>query len=375
MDFLKPKIIDRYIFKEIARPYVAGVMVIGIVMLSNFLYEVADMIIVQEVPVDQVLRLLFYQLPEIFVQSFPMAVLFAIMSGLGRLTRENEFSAIRMGGFSIYRLAIPLVVFGLLISVFTFVINEQIVPWSNHRARNIIRESMLQDVMPEVREDVFFEGPDGRLFHVGGYDEREFSLENVVIFDHDGDNDFPEVITARFGEIVDSDWRLENGHLYNYDSDGRLNFEAGFNEMWIEMEEDIERFLARQRTPAEMSRQELRQEIELFQRSGIDVTRLLVDYHMKLALPLTSFIFILIGAPLSLGNQESRAMSLALTVIIIFFYYLLVSFSRSLGRNGVLPPLMAAWLPNAVFGVLGVTLIIWRHKWYNFLNNVLARIF
>jgi len=145
--------------------------------------------------------------------------------------------------------------------------------------------------------------------------------------------------------------------------------------MWIEMEEDMERFLARQRTPAEMSRQELREEIELFRRSGIDVTRLLVDYHMKLALPLTSFIFILIGTPLSLGNQESRAMSLALTVIIIFFYYLLVSFSRSLGRNGVLPPLLAAWLPNAVFGIFGVILIIWRNKWYNFMSNILARIF
>lgn len=375
MPKIKPAIVDKYIFKEMARPYIAGVMVIGIVMLSNFLYEVAELIIVQEVPVNQVLRLLLYQLPEIFVQSFPMAVLFAVMSGLGRLTRENEFAALRMGGYSIYRLAVPLVVFGVLVSIFTLVINEQVVPWTNHQARNIIRSSMLQDVMPDVRENVFFEGPEGRVFYVRSYDEEELLLSHIVIFDQETSDDFPEVITAAEGQVMGSDWQLENGHVHSYDSNGRLDMAAGFDQMKIELEDDMEKFLARQRTPAEMSRAELRREIELFQRSGIDVRRLLVDYHMKLALPLTPLIFVLIGMPLSLGNRESRALSLALTVIIIFLYYLLVSFSRSLGRNGVMPPLVAAWLPNGFFAIIGINLIIWRNKWYNFLNNILARIF
>ncbi|MFN2363205.1 MAG: LptF/LptG family permease [Halarsenatibacteraceae bacterium] len=375
MPLIKPAIIDKYIFKEMARPYIAGVMVIGIVMLSNFLYEVAELIIVQEVPVNEVLRLLLYQLPEIFVQSFPMAVLFAVMSGLGRLTRENEFAALRMGGYSLYRLAVPLIVFGVLISIFTFVINEQVVPWTNHQARNIIRSSMLQDVMPEVRENVFFEGPGGRVFYVQGYDEEDLVLSHIVIFDQEESDDFPEVITADEGQVMGSNWQLQSGHVHSYDSNGRLEMAAGFEQMTIELEDDMEKFLARQRTPAEMSRAELRREIQLFQRSGIDVRRLLVDYHMKLALPLTPLIFVLIGMPLSLGNRESRALSLALTVIIIFLYYLLVSFSRSLGRNGVMSPLVAAWLPNGFFAIIGINLIIWRNKWYNLLNSLLARIF
>ena len=372
---LKPLIVDKYIFKEIARPYLAGVLVIGIVMLSNFLYEVADLIIMQEAPVGEVVRLLLYQMPEIFVQSFPMAVLFAVMAGLGRLTRENEFFAIRMGGFSIYRLVVPLIIFGLLVTAGTYVINEQVVPWSNHRARNIIRRLALQDVMPQVRENVFFEGPDDKVFYVDSYNESDLTLESVVIFDQSRGNGFPEVITAQKGEVMGSDWLLTDGHFHSYTSEGRLEMASGFREMRIELEDDIERFLARQRTPAEMSRQELRQEIQLFQRSGIDVTRLLVDYHMKLALPFTAFIFILVGTPLSLGNRESRALSLALTVIIIFTYYVLVSFSRSLGRAGAFPPLVAAWLPNGFFLVLGVMLIIWQNQLFSVINRVLNRLF
>ena len=372
---LKPLIVDKYIFKEIARPYLAGVLVIGIVMLSNFLYEVADLIIMQEAPVGEVVRLLLYQMPEIFVQSFPMAVLFAVMAGLGRLTRENEFFAIRMGGFSIYRLVVPLIIFGLLVTAGTYVINEQVVPWSNHQARNIIRRLALQDVMPQVRENVFFEGPDDKVFYVDSYNESDLTLESVVIFDQARGNGFPEVITAQKGEVMGSDWLLTDGHFHSYTSEGRLEMASDFREMRIELEDDIERFLARQRTPAEMSRQELRQEIELFQRSGIDVTRLLVDYHMKLALPFTAFIFILVGTPLSLGNRESRALSLALTVIIIFTYYVLVSFSRSLGRAGAFPPLVAAWLPNGFFLVLGVMLIIWQKQLFSVINRVLNRLF
>ncbi len=372
---LKPLIVDKYIFKEIARPYLAGVLVIGIVMLSNFLYEVADLIIMQEAPVGEVARLLLYQMPEIFVQSFPMAVLFAVMAGLGRLTRENEFFAIRMGGFSIYRLVVPLIIFGLLVTAGTYVINEQVVPWSNHQARNIIRRLALQDVMPQVRENVFFEGPDDKVFYVDSYNESDLTLESVVIFDQARGNGFPEVITAQKGEVMGSDWLLTDGHFHSYTSEGRLEMASDFREMRIELEDDIERFLARQRTPAEMSRQELRQEIQLFQRSGIDVTRLLVDYHMKLALPFTAFIFILVGTPLSLGNRESRALSLALTVIIIFTYYVLVSFSRSLGRAGAFPPLVAAWLPNGFFLVLGVMLIIWQNQLFSVINRVLNRLF
>ncbi len=372
---IKPLIVDKYIFKEIARPYVAGVMVIGVVMLSNFLYEVADLIIMQDAPVDEVLRLLLYQLPEIFVQSFPMAVLFAVMVGLGRLTRENEFFAIRMGGFSIYRLVVPLIVFGLLVTLGTYLINEQVVPWSNHQARNIIRRLALQDVMPDVQENVFFEGPDDKIFYVENYDENELTLESVVIFDRSRGDGFPEVITAQQGQVLGSDWLLTDGHLHSYTSDGRLEVAAGFSEMELQLEDDMEQFLARQRTPAEMSRQELRQEIELFQRSGIDVTRLLVDYHMKLALPFTAFIFILVGTPLSLGNRESRALSLALTVVIIFTYYVLVSFSRSLGRAGAFTPLVAAWLPNGFFFVLGVLLIIFRDSLFGVINRFMTHFF
>ena len=368
-------LIDIYLFKRVIKPYIIGVTIITIIMLSNFLFQLTDLIIVKDIPILKVVELLFYQLPDIIVQTFPMAVLFAIMTGLGTLSRQNEFTALRMGGVSAYRLIVPLIVFGLLVSGFTFYLNEKVVPWSNHRANNIIRGSILSEASPEIRENVFFEGPDNRHFYVREYNRDKNLLKDIIIYNLNSNNDFPQIVTANEGYIGDKNWGLRNGNVFDYDDQGYLRVETQFDEMEVNISENVESFFGEQRTPSEMSREELKKEIELFQDSGINVDSLLVEYHLKLAMAFTPLIFVLIGAPLSLVNNESRAMNIILTIITIFAYYLILSLSRSFAKNNMLAPLIAAWIPNTVFTTFGVLLLIFQDKWQNFVVNVVPRIF
>lgn len=348
-----------------------GIAVITVIMLSNFLFQLTDLIIVKDIPVSLVLELLFYQLPEIIVQTFPIAVLFATMTGMGRLKRENEFTALRMGGISLYRLILPLVITGIIISGVTYLLNEEVVPWSNHRAKNIIRRTILKEAMPSVRENVFFEGPQGRLFYVDNYNEDSSVLKNIVIYNFPQQGKFPEIITAARGEIEENKWYLKEGIIHKYDESGHLTLETQFKNMEIELAGDTDRFFGEQRTPSEMSREELKRQIDLFKNSGISVHSLLVDYHLKIAMPLAALIFILIGTPLSLTGPDNRGLNIVLTIIIIFLYYLIQSVSRSFGRNGFLPPLLAAWAPNLIFVVIGLILLIWRESWSNFMQKVI----
>ena len=368
-------LIDVYLFKRVIKPYIIGVSIITIVMLSNFLFQLTDLIIVKNIQIIKVVELLFYQLPDIIVQTFPMAVLFAIMTGLGTLSRQNEFTALRMGGVSAYRLIIPLVVFGLLISGFTFYLNEKIVPWSNHRANNIIRGTILSEASPEIKENVFFEGPDNRHFYVKEYDRDNNILKNIIIYNLGSSNEFPQIVTANKGYIGKKNWELRNGNIFDYDNQGYLTVQTQFDKMEVKISEDVKSFFGEQRTPSEMSREELKKEIRLFQDSGINVDSLLVEYHLKLAMAFTPLIFVLIGAPLSLVNNESRAMNIILTIITIFAYYLILSLSRSFAKNNMLYPLLAAWIPNIVFTIFGVLLLIFQEKWQNFVVNVVPHLF
>ncbi len=371
------KIVDIYITKEVLIPYITGVSIITVIGLSNFLFQLTDLIINKNIPMPIVLQLLLYQLPDIIVQTFPIAVLFATISGMSRLNRENEFTALRLGGISLYRLILPLVVVGILISTLTFFINEEVVPWSNHEAQNIIRMNILKQAKPDIEDNVFFKGPEGRLFFVNKFDKEENTLEKVVVYQLPEEDSYPEVITAQSGKIlgIDGDqgsrWRLEGGIIHRYNNQGKLHQAIMFDSMEYEIADSIDNFFGEQRTTSEMNRERLKKNIDLFQRSGIKVNDLLIDYHLKLSMPLAALIFILIGTPLSLSSKDSRSSSIILTIVIVFAYYLISSLSRSFGKNGAVPPLLAAWIPNFSFGLIGIALLIWREKWQDFASKLI----
>jgi lipopolysaccharide export system permease protein len=91
------------------------------------------------------------------------------------------------------------------------------------------------------------------------------------------------------------------------------------------------------------------------------VARCLTEYHLKFAIPLASFFAILVAAPLGLQTvrQTGRYGSVALAIVLVFVYYVLMSLGRAMGRVGYIDPWLAAWLPNMIFGGVGLGLL-WR---------------
>ncbi|MFW6288143.1 MAG: LptF/LptG family permease, partial [bacterium] len=285
--------------------------------------------------------------------------------------RENEFTALRLGGVSLYRLIFPLIILGIVISSVTYQMNERLVPWTYHEAQNIVRRFILRETMPEVQDNTFFQGPEGRLFFVSEFDQINNTLENVVVYNLPRGKDFPEMVSATSGKIEDNMWHLEDGIIHQFNGEGEYYHAVIFDHMSYELPEEIDSFFGEQRTTSEMSRKRLARDIELFQRSGINVNGLLVEYHLKLAMPLAALIFILIGTPLSLSHKDSRGASIILTILIVFLYYLALSLTQPLGKNGVVEPLIAAWLPNLIFGFFGLVLMILKEKWQNWASRFL----
>lgn len=144
-----------------------------------------------------------------------------------------------------------------------------------------------------------------------------------------------------------------------------------FEAITIEFKGNINTF-ASQKSPSKMSKAELKEEIEFRRKSGIDPNSLLVEYYLKFAIPFSSLIFVLLGAALSVQNKNSRGVNILLTIASIFFYYLLLSLSRSLGRNEVLAPLVAAWLSNIIFIIFGITLFYIDNPFRQIKQKILA---
>ncbi len=112
-----------------------------------------------------------------------------------------------------------------------------------------------------------------------------------------------------------------------------------------------------------MSSKELRQQIDILQQAGADTKNFEVDLYMKYSIPFSGLIFVLLGVPLGLRvKRASKATGVILSIVLVLLYYVLLSTTRSMGRGGMLIPVLAAWSPNMIFGILGGIIIFGAEK-------------
>jgi len=352
------KIVDRYTLREFAGPFVAAVAGFAIMLVGSLLFELTDLIVQKKMPASTVARMLVYKLPSVIVVSLPIAALFAALISLGRLAKDSEMKVFLCTGTSFKRLVAPVFVAALLVSGLSFVLNEKIVPASNHVAENLYRQAVLRDPLPSVEQGVFFRGGEERYFYVGRVDRKNKEMHRILIFDRSA-GAYPTMISAASGVYQERTWLLKDGVIKRLDDDGFTVEDFGFETMEYPVVENFEVYTGNQKTTDEMTRAELADYIRLFKRSGLDVKRLEVAYHMKASLPMAGFLWVLVGAPLTLRSMRGgRVFGVVASLAVAFLYHVTASFFQSIGGTGLLPPLVAAWATNILFFTVGIVLLI-----------------
>jgi len=360
--FPRPKILDRYIIKEVMSFVALAVAALTIMLIVRTLFELTDLLINKKVALLYVVRLLFYRLPAYLVLTFPMSLLASSELAIGRLSNDGEITAMRAAGISLRRIVIPFVIAALVISILSFLINDYIVPEANRAHQNIIRENVLKKGPSYIRRNVFFRDAENRYFYVNRFDEKNMVMQNIMVYEFSREKS-PRTITSKKGEWVADTWKLENGTIHNYDEEGETTYEVNFATMDIIVKEDLQKFFKNQRTPQEMNSKELRQQINILQQVGTDTKSFEVVLHMKYSVPFSGLIFILLGVPLGLRvKRGSKATGIIISIVLVFVYYIFVSTARSFGNGGVLAPVLAAWLPNIIFAILGIIIIFGAEK-------------
>ena len=275
---------------------------------------------------------------------------------LTRLSKDNELVALRTSGIPFLRVIRPLLFMGLVISLLSFFTNEIVVPRANHISENIIREIFLKQPTPAIQEQIFFHGNHNRYFYIQKVHTQEPVLEGVMIYELT-DSKFPRIITAENATYSKQTWTLHHGNIHNLDNNGMLTYAATFESLGVTVAEDPIYFTD-QKTTQEMSSGELQGLIHTQKNAGASVERLLTDFYLKFSIPLTCFIFALIGIPLSIpAPRTGRAWGVVVTIGIIFTFYVVASILRSLGYGGKLMPLVAASVGHVAFGAIGMYLI------------------
>lgn len=353
------KIIDRYMLTEMLGPFCIGVVGFILVLAVDLLFTMADLIINKGVPFFSVLKLMLYRLPALLVLTFPVSTMFGTAMALGRLSKDNEIVALRTSGVHMFRIAIPILAVGAVVSVLSFITNEKIVPYANYVSNNIIRQIIYKQPLPEVKENVFFKDAHNRYYYARRVNMKNKTMENVMVYETT-DGRFPRAILAEWASFSGRVWNLKGGVVHKYDDKGHLNYEAAFEEMKLVVADDVLNYTD-QKSPQDMDRKELKDMINVLGKGGAGTQALLTELYMRYSVPLTCFVFALVGIPFSLPTPRSgRTWGMVVTIVFIFTFYVFASVFRSLGRGGLLPPAVAAFMPQAIFSLIGFILLYWE---------------
>lgn len=353
--------LDAYLLRELIPPFLVSLLAFLVFISLELVLSLSDALFARGVSAAALLRLLSFKLPNILTLAAPAGVLLATFLALARLASDRELLALQALGYSLRRILLPFLGFGLAVSALSLVFAELVVPQAEALYRRELLALLYRGPVPTLQENVFFRGTRGELFYVERYTGAR--VEGVVVYDLSGQlfprSLFPAVVTAKEGVLERGQLVLREGRVLRFGSGGELTEVLGFAELRLEVGEKLEEAVLGGRTPSEMSARELRERIELLRQGGHDTRPLWVEYHGKLAIAGAAFVFVLFGAPLGvLLGRRGRATGMVVGFLLAAGAQALFLWARTLARRGLLPPFLGGWLPHLVLGFLGILLYL-----------------
>lgn len=352
-----PRLLDRYISKRfLAVVSLAFLGLLALYYIGAFI-DLSDKLFKDKAGMDVFVSFLVHSTPQFVVFLLPIAVLVAVLSTIGGLTRTNELVVMRACGVSLYRIALPLLAFALAGSAVLFAIDERVLGEANKTAAQI-RES-LRDIAPKpesvtLSTNSWLVGSDGRIYAYGafGIDARPGgspTITGLSVFETtQGPYRLKSHLHANRAWFDGTNWHAEYGWLERFDS-GEAN-RTDFDRETVTLT-DIDDFRRSQVDPSTMTFVEYRDYVRRLGASGFNVAEQQVNLNRKIAFPFVTVIMTLLGVPFGVTIGRKGALyGIGLAAIIAGGYFLVLTFFVAVGSAALLPPMLAAWGANILFG-------------------------
>lgn len=349
--------VDRLVLAEVIGPFVFSVLMFTSVFFAGSEFLRIAEFIGRGVPIDMVARLFILTLPYIIALTFPMAMLLATLLGFGRLSNDSEVVALTASGTSFERIVAPVALFSFLVSLIGLWFADSVVPAADREREAIIKRVREQGAVgstapgftiPILKSDML------TVVRVqGGLDIASGTLRNVSI---------ERWKNSRVTDVIYADrakWTVgtNNWQLYDFDmatldpgtSDTRavLSGTSGQTLEGLGVPKDLESL---QGEPKELSIVRLRERIRTLGDSPAALSERRAaetEIARRIALPLATFVFALVGAPLGVRPQRGgKGVGFGLAIVIIFAYWVSFQFLTYLGQSGALPAWLALNIPN-----------------------------
>ena len=364
------KIISRYIFREIAFPFLLILFVLTFVLLMGKILQIMDLMVNKGIRVLDILHLIVLIMPNFLLFTIPIALLVSILIAMGRFSADNEITALKASGVSLLQIYYPVAIASLLAFVCAIVIGYFLVPQSNFATKKLLFELASQNASIGIKEKVFNADFKGLLLYADKIPADGEYMEGVLISDSRILGEQNTILAKKAYLVADPKLmivklRLENGSIHTVSSDLKNYRKVDFKsyDINLDLSTTLAAFTEENKSSTEMTMTEL---LERMKKPGLDdaaVRELAIEVHKKFSIPLSCLFFGLLALPLGITSHRAvKSRGFAVGIIIVAAYYLLRIGGEALVETGGLSPVIGVWTPNLFFALLGIYLFYMANK-------------
>ena len=375
---LGPRLIRRYIFREILPPTLFGLTLYSSVLIMNRIFQLVDLAIRKDIPAVSVLKLIGFSLPRLFALTIPLAVLLGVLVGIARLAADSEIIAMRASGIHRSAFLFPVLFLSLTAALIGVVDMLWVEPRANYAAHHLVSRTLREsEAATGIQPGVFYDAIPGVVIHASGARPETGQLEKLVLF-REMEDGTEELTLAELG-MIRYDLRedrlkvqLEGCTTYmipeGNEEEHRL-LKAGSRDVLLPPDPTLRiRLEALHRgvpkNYAELSFTELRE--KLYQAGNLPHPQAIKRVQgtirsvlqEKFAIPAACIVFGLFSLGLGLrARRAGRTSGFAVSIGVIIGYWMVYTMGRSLATRGLIPATIGLWFANFLFLGMAVVLL------------------
>jgi len=360
------KIIDRYILKELFHIFFLSIFVFTIVLMLNKVLQLTELVVNKGVPLLTVSKLILFLLPTFLIIILPVSVLVASIMTFSRLSTDSEIIVLKSSGISLYRLLYPVIILSIVVYLFTNFLTFKAQPWGTQSFKNLMFQIIQSKASINIKERIFNDYFEGLVIYVHEVPLTNDTMKGVFIADS-RDPAVPQTIIAKEGILLTDAQtlkvvlRLKDGSIHTLekakDSYRLIHFST--YDLALSIFKNFSEKREKDKSPKELTLSELRKRVKSLKEGTRENYIAIIEYYKKFSLPFSCLLLGFVGAPLGIVNRRSgRSGGIAISIIVVFFYYMMITLGEGLGDEGKIPPVIAMWLPNVMLGSIGIYLVV-----------------
>jgi len=354
----KISILDRYIIGKFLSTFFFAMLMIIVIVIVFDISEKIDDFIEKKAPFRAIVFDYFLNFIPYFVSLFSSLFIFiSVIFFTSKMASQSEIIAILSSGVSFRRYLYPYFLGACILALFSFVINDMIMPSANKR-RLEFEDKYIKNPVVYLERNVHKQVEPGLFVYLESFSNSSETASRFSLERYKNDRMTSKLMsTSALWNKEKEKWTIRDYYVRDIDSLGNETLWSGASlDTTINLHPS--EFKRRANFMETMGIAELREFIDNLRMQGADnINMFLMEMNKRIAAPFSTFILTLIGVTLSTRKVRGGiGIHIAIGISICFLYILFMQFSGEFATKGSLHPVVAAWIPNIIFGIIGVFL-------------------